>query len=465
MPTLSDYQEYALERLLRNPRNVEQRKYGLFDEQGVGKTAPTIMAMWEQRNDYGDMPWLVTAPSYLLGNWARELKLWLPEAKVVVANHEERSRRSEQLNENAHFILTGYHTWNRLKVGGEVRFHPQFNKRRWQGLTFDEAHRLRGRNSDWTKRLFQLQNVDSKNKDAWYWFLTGTPIVRDAGDVWPFLHLCNRPVYRSYWNYVRSVCFTDVTPWEEVIGDVRDPVAFQNIMQRYSLRRLAKSIPQLADLEHSEKTIWVDLPPSVSQALQRAKKTYVMSHPDMDDKAYESGGALMIDLLRMSTKPPTQANPKIETLIDWLRNEAPNERVGIGVWFRASAQEVKERLEKAFKGRRVLLITGDTKARLRDQYVQEYTNTPNAILIGTIAAIKEGLNLQAGRNCVFLEQSDLEDENAQFVARFKRRGQRQLVRVVKIFANGPDAWKDKAVRKRAISVRKAMLEEFLSEPL
>src|SRR6185436_3866381 len=128
--------------------------------------------------------------------------------------------------------------------------------------------RLRGRNSKWTQNLYKVQNADAKSKDSRFWFLTGTPIVRDVGDVYPFLHLMDRQIFSSYHKFVGNYAHLEYTPWETLVGDVLDPERFQWLMSQYSIRRLQSQIPSLAGLETIDEDVWVDLPPSVLKTLK-----------------------------------------------------------------------------------------------------------------------------------------------------------------------------------------------------
>jgi len=451
MPSLSDYQVVARDRLLARNR------YGVFDEMGVGKTAPAILAAAE-RAGHG-VPVLVTVPAYLAYNWEREFAKWLPSAQVVSALGE-RPQREAAFNSNADFVITPYHSWNRIEPKkGPVRSYPILQKRKWAGLLFDESHRLRGMNSNWTKRITQLQNVENKNRDNAFWFLTGTPLVRDAGDVWTFLHLMDRQLYKSYWNFVERVCHVAITPWERIIGKVRDPEEFSAIMARYSIRRLAKDIPELADLEHVENDVWLNLPPVVLKAMRKAKRDYIFEHPDIESIEYDSGGALVQSLLQLSSDPPGSENPKMKAFGDYLREEVPYTRVGVATWYRNTAYLAAKVAEGT--RRPVVLFTGDMKESQKRQALQTYDSNDRTIIVGTIAAMKEGLNLQAGSNCCFLEESDLPEDNSQFIGRFKRRGQSEKVHVTRFLMDGPEAIKHRHILKREAYIREAMIADIL----
>lgn len=68
-------------------------------------------------------------------------------------------------------------------------------------------------------------------------------------------------------------------------------------------------------------------------------------------------------------------------------------------------------------------IDGESSERERAVSLRRYNDYGDTVLIGTIAALETGLNLQAGSQAVFLEQHWLSTSNDQAVARLFRRGQ------------------------------------------
>lgn len=452
---LDDYQIPAFEALLSN-----EGSFGLFDEQGVGKTPPSIMASLELKG-----PTLVTAPAYLLPTWERTIKMFAPHATVsstFLANGAD--ERTRLLAQEVDFVLTSYHSWAAFAGRGQLKY-PALAKRGWSNYVFDESQRLRGRNSLWTQQVFKVRNVDSRNRHVPMWHLTGTPLVRDAGDIWPFLYLCSRDEFRSYWSFVEEMCYVTDTPWERVVGHVRNPEIFARTMRRFSMRRLLKDIPQLSSLEsidEPEGGITVPLPKSVYALMREAKKNWRIEL-EGEVREFETGGALVQMLRQLTTTPPTQENPKVDALLDLLSET--NERVVIFCWYRQSVETVRSRIAKRWPKRKVVTFTGDTSARNKDLALQEYDKTDDCVLIATISALKEGANLQAGRRVIFLEHSDLPSENEQCVSRLKRRGQTQTVLVTHLTAaNSPDTvvMRNAAARKQGIE--RAMLDDMLEIP-
>ena len=455
---LDDYQERPYELL------VNRKRFGLFDEMGVGKTPPTVRAVCHVR-DNAKRPTIITVPGYAMQNWVNEFAKWAPDVNVGVCwQRFERDRRQHVLESSAYdVILINYHMW---------QTYPVLTRQPWHGFVWDECHRMRGRNNAWTKQAFKLQNADNKNRDSRFWFLTGSPIVRDAGDLWPFLHMQDRPMFNSYWEFVNTVCETTVNPWYTEVGKVRNPDRFSRMMARYSIRRLCADIPQLAHLTSVEQNYWIDLPESVMSALRQAKREYILQHDDYTTYEADGVGALIAKMAQWCSVPPTKENPKLDALKELL-NDAPNERVIVWCWYTRTAEAVRKMLAgdptSRKKRRTVAMITGDSSDTARSAALRTYDNEQDTVLIATIAAVSESVNLQAGRKAIFLEESNLPSENEQAIRRQKRRGQNHPVQVVRLLARGPKSYVVDAARRalletRGRDVKAALIREILSNP-
>ena len=458
MVKLDDYQVESKDYLLSRQTAL------LFDEYGVGKTFPAIFAAWELMASVGK-PTLVTAPAYLLAQWEKAIHECFPQAVVSVVNGNGFEARRNQLANPADFVLTSYHTWSTVeKRNGAILWgkYKDLSQRKWAVYIFDEAHRMRGRNSIWTKQVFKLRNADAKNQSVPIWLLTGTPMVRDGGDVWPYLYLVDRAQYRSYWTFVERWCDLEITPWDKKVGPVRNPAKFSEMLSRYALRRAQTDIPELAKLEQINLTIPVELPTSVTKSIALAKKQYRLEHPDLDTPiAFEAAGALYVAMRQLTTTPPTKANPKVEALMDYLEDHQARQIVY--VWFRQSANTVLEAIQKKYPKRTVRVFTGDVSPKNKQEAIDAYWENEDCILIATVSALKEGANLQAGNEVVFLERSDLPGENAQAIARVKRRGQTHPVTVTDIYAvKSPDTVTSETAQVRALDIRQA-IRSWLSE--
>lgn len=449
MKRLDDYQVVARDYLLG-----DEKFSALFDEAGVGKTGPAIVAGYEKWKETGYAV-LVTAPAYLLSNWEMEIRSFAPGATCVVADGAGQKKRTDSLSEEKTFVLTSYNNWSaRDKSGGWT--YPILHERKWGALIYDEAHRLRGRNSLCTRHVRELRKRRNPNLDTPLWCLTGTPVVNNPGDLFPLLQLWEPRLFRSYWRFVKEWCYVTETPWSTEPGVLRKGFEdeFRDLLRQFSLRRTLEDIPSLATLEERHTEHYVELPASVRKTIAKAKKEYRLEHPDLDNTEFVAGGgALYAKLRQIATVPPTVAKPKIQFVREYLQDHTRH--VVIYCWYRNSARTVAAELTKL--GRPVTLISGDVPTGNRKALVDQWNQTADGVLVATISALKEGISLVSASDVLFLEHSELPADQGQCVSRLKRRGQKRLVNVHHVYARGtPDMAIRRAVINRETSIRAAL---------
>jgi hypothetical protein len=429
---------------------------------GVGKTPVIVKAVTTRMKETG-LPALVTVPAYLIPQWIGEVQKFAPGTRVFTMDADGWDKRNTALQTGAMagaLILTSYHNWT-AKPPKDYKF----GKLRWACIAFDEAHRLRGRNSLWTKAVYALDNSDSKNKSVPMWFATGTPLVRDGGDVYPFLHLCDRQVHSSYWRHVETWCHIEETPWDRKVGKLKSKTDFYQMLSRYSSRRV-----QTDQSEPVFNDVPVLMPKSVRQMIIKAKKEFVFEHPDMSDPVvFESAGAVWNKVWELTSMPPTATNPKMDALVDLLSGELTKERVIVAAWHRSVANAALARIQKlrseVRKGNRpVALFTGDVSTKEKLRAIDLYNACADGIIVCTIEALKEGANLQAGHHIVFLQESILPGPNEQLIGRQLRRGQTSTVIVHRIFTKQSiDVAIHKTATDTALDINEAMLQ-YLTHP-
>jgi SNF2 family DNA or RNA helicase len=451
---LSDYQDTSRTFL------VERTFAGLFDVPGVGKTPPTVVAAADKVTDTG-RPAVITAPAYLLDNWEVEISRFAPGAKVIKANGSGYEARLTALDSDADFILTSYNnwsaTWPKKHPEAGKRQYEILSTRRWATCVFDESHRLRGKDSQTTKHVWQLRRARATNLSTPVWCLSGTPIVNNPGDLYPLLHVWDRKRFSSYRRFVEYYCYIIKNQWSEQVGQLRNGMEeeFQALLGEFSLRRTLQDVPSLATLEQRDRDYIVNLPASVRKTFTQARKEYIIEHPDLEGSEFVNGGGALYSRLRqLSTNPPTAEKPKIDFVLDFLQDRFGP--VVVYVWYKDSARAVAEGLKKS--KRPVTVVTGDVPTNKRSGLVNEWNNQKNGILVATISSLKEGISLVHASDVVFLEHSPLPADQEQCVARLKRRGQTNLVNVHNVFAKGtPDIAIRRSLNERDLGLKRALV--------
>lgn len=181
--TIRPYQAEALDFL------VAHEKAALFDDPGLGKTMQSLLAM-RDLEPRGKL--LVVTTGDALGVWRDEATLWLDEEVGMFAGPKP---SLEELNRPHGIVITNYH-----RLAKVLAMHHN-----WDGLIFDESQTLRNRNTDTLfksiRPFFDNQRYGLSKVPAF--FLSATPIVKSAGDLWPILHLIDKRRWNAYWPFVQ----------------------------------------------------------------------------------------------------------------------------------------------------------------------------------------------------------------------------------------------------------------------
>lgn len=475
--TLRHYQQDAVQSLLAHNRWI------LGDTPGLGKTFPAILAAQEK---YPTQPKLVVAPAYLLKQWAAAIRLCVGDDAPIVIR---RAATDDFPFDQNVWVLCSYHaflavlprtTGGRLKDDGTytplrtlMPTHGVLLSCPWGAVIFDEAHRLRGRKSIWTKNSIHL-NTQSM------WMLTGSPIVNNPGDLWPLLHLIDRKTFTSYWRFVNRWCVTETNPWTTVVLGIQPEkeLEFHNMLESYMLRRtLAAVIAEEIRLT-GEQPVWtkepvtyhvpVDMTPTMKRTHERARRDWFIEHPDLDSPIdIESAGALLTKLRQLTAGYTHEdgvytslgaENPKIQATRDLVTDH--NEPVVVFCWFKHTAFLVAEAIRA--EGRPVWEVTGARPGKLREQDIEAWNAVPNGVIVATIEALQEGANLQHSSMVIFVEHGYLPTVIFdQCIGRVRRMGQTELVRVYHLTCSESIdilVWKRLQERKHVIT--RALLDDL-----
>jgi SNF2 family DNA or RNA helicase len=308
------------------------------------------------------------------------------------------------------------------------RCEKELNEINWTSVIADEAHKLKGPMSQWTRAAWWLA------RGAAYRFaLTGTPIANSLDDLWSVLHFLDATAWPSRVKFIERYASVSWNPWGglDVIGiKPQTRTEFFKAFDPIFLRR-----PKQAVLAH--------LPPKVYERryctmVAKQKKAYKQM-ADQQIAELETGtlaattgltkalrqsqfAAAYAELLETGTVQLTEPSCKLDTLMEVLE-EAGDQQV---VVFAESAQLLRlaaTRLEKEkiSYGR----VMGDNVGISRDRDIEEFQMGRLRVLLVTIKAGGEGLTLLAPI-AVFLQRPFSVLESKQAEDRLHRPGAEQF---------------------------------------
>jgi len=173
--TLRDYQRSGLDWL----HFLRTQGLGgiLADDMGLGKTVQTIAMMEAARAAAPAMaPFLIVAPTSVVGNWARECAAFAPElgVRVVTATRARRATSIADLADGAHVVVTSYALF-RLE-------QEQYADVVWSGLVLDEAQQIKNPSS----RGYRAARALSV---PFTLVITGTPMENNLLELWALMSL------------------------------------------------------------------------------------------------------------------------------------------------------------------------------------------------------------------------------------------------------------------------------------
>ena len=448
MPTPYDHQKTGSDILARNAC------WGLFDEQGLGKTITSILAAKKA----GLRRILLVVPAVVLWNWEHEFGIWgdpLLTRRVLQTGRDQISADDDVV-----FVSHGLFWRDAI--------FSQLCAIAWDLLVIDEMHCFKSPFAMRTKRLL-LTSPSLLSASRYVWCLTGTPVPNNAADIWSFLYglfperitdpRTKRPMH--FEAFRQRYCVLRPSAWGFVPVGNRNVSELREKLQGTFLRRLKRDeLPNLPPLRF--ETVVLDSPdlpeileqldPSFTRQIQR-----VRAKIDNDDAYDESSWEALrkhsdLGLLRRLT-----GAAKVAPLVKLLREELRTNAIDKLVIFAHHKDTVKGYADK-LQGFGVETITGAASTKRRAETVQRFqTQASPRVVVCNILAAGTGITLTAATEVVFAEMDFCPGNNAQAADRVHRIGQTKRTRV-RVFTLRGTA--DEAVT--SILLRKvAMIRELL----
>ena len=420
----------------------------LADDMGLGKTVQTLALLAHARaKDPSAPPFLVVAPSSVLGVWRAEAERFTPSLKVAVVDRTARARGTEvsAATLGADLVVTSYTV---LRIDA-----AEFTEMEFQGLVLDEAQFVKNRRS-------RSHQVASDIRAPFRLAITGTPMENTLEDLWSILALAAPGLFPS-------------------------PIAFR---QRYTAPIESGEHPERMDelrsrvrpflLRRTKELVAKDLPPKHEQVLtvtlseqhralydsvlqRERKKVLGLIDEDLDRNRFIVFRSLT--LLRMMALDPSivdaeahgdVASSKLEALFDRLDEVVDGHRVLLFSQFTSHLRHVADELD--MRGIGYAYLDGSTKDR--DAVVTAFREGDAPVFLISLKAGGFGLTLTEADYVFLLDPWWNPAAENQAVDRAHRIGQDRTVMVYRMVAE--DTIEEKVL---ALQQRKAELFTALTE--
>ena len=429
---------------------LKQHRLGgiLADDMGLGKTVQVLallaqaIAEHEQRADNtGFAPFLVVAPTSVVGNWAQEAARFVPGAKVVtITESTSKSGKSiAELVQGAHLVLTSYALF-RLDEDGYTEFgnHVPENAEKstsphagWGALILDEAQFVKNTK---TRAWKVARALNAQVKLA----ITGTPMENNLMELWALLAIVADGLFPS------ARMFRDLYARPAESGE--DPQVIEKLRRRVRPLMLRRTKDVVAADLPEKNDVRVNVPLTTAHRhiydmhLQRERQKVLGLLDDMDKNRFTIFQSLT--LLRRLALDATLIDPdeyagvasaKLEYLVEHLPSLlGDGHRVLVFSQFTGYLRTIAERLQA--EGIDYLYLDGTT--RNRPQVLKDFAEGAAPVFLISLKAGGFGLNLTEADHCFIMDPWWNPAAEQQAVDRIHRLGQERDVHVYRLVAEG-----------------------------
>lgn len=394
---LRDYQIEGFRWLVQHPRSI------LADEKRLGKTIMVGELLAEGQLQDGWDNVLIIGKGILGYTWKHELESKF-DVPVLVCGDDPPEHLSDGGGAGCLFI-----NYDKLRL---ERWKKALLARTWDAVIVDEAHRVVGPGAERSKTLKKLARQARRIH-----FLTGSPMPQGSpASMWLWLHCCDPKAFPGRWDFLRQHCWMEATPWGWKIGPSKDPAAFARMIHPWMLRRTEADVR--AELPDADPPQLIPHPLSATQKVMysQMRREWLISWerlgmPDRLDLEARNT-AQRFSLMRKAVLSPAlldsgaEPGAKVEACLALVEEALDAGRqVVVFTWHRAFANllAAKIALKDHPQWTPVGVITGAVPSREQASIATRFQAGELTALVGTIAAMGEGITLDAGSVVIFAE--------------------------------------------------------------
>jgi SNF2-related domain/Helicase conserved C-terminal domain len=319
----------------------------------------------------------------------------------------------------------------------------------WDMILADEAHRLKNRDTQWTKNIKKLK---AKNKHI----MTGTGFVNNPAEIWSLLNFLDRGRWSSYWAFRNYFCdqVIDTRGFRTIRGLFPHRVEeFRKLRQslgpRHTMQTVHKGISKPiesvheVDLNPTQRRMYLDIKstlqtldqkgetlqsPNVLSQLNRLRQISVAT-PDVKQRAFDVKQNRIVFSIQL-----IEPSSKLDEVMDILSElDEPNQKVVIFSNFKDPIELLKTRFDKAAISY-VHMEESHSEQKRYHLWHDVFPNTSTKVFLSTLDLGGESINLSCAQYLIFLDRSWSPAKMNQAIGRVYRPGQKNVLEVIYINA-------------------------------
>ncbi len=416
--TLRPYQKIGYNYL----KTLEYLGFGgiLADEMGLGKTLQVITYILSNKGKKS----LVIVPTSLIYNWKEEFSKFAPSIKIAVINGDKKSREEIiKKKENFDVIIT---TYNLLKIDLEF-----YKKQSFHTVILDEAQYIKNPNSQNAKAVKDI-NGDIK------FALSGTPIENSLMELWSIFDFI-MPTYLYDENKFSVRYHKRLKEGPEVLEELNKLIA--PFILRRKKKDVVKELPKklekklLVSLNDKQKNVYKTYANHALELIENKVKNDEFRSSKIEILAYITKLRQICLDPSLVSKDYTYGSGKIEALIELLQQSIEGgHKVLVFSQFTSALKNIQKRLR--IEDMSFSYLDGSVKAEKRMEMVEDFNNGDNSIFLISLKAGGTGLNLTSADIVIHFDPWWNPAVEDQATDRAHRIGQKNVVQVIKLIAEG-----------------------------
>ncbi len=365
------------------------REFGLgailADDMGLGKTVQTIAHLLvEYAAGRLDRPALIIAPTSVTGNWAREIRRFAPDLRLVLLSGAGRAKLFAQIR-RVHVVITSYALLTR---DADTLLSHDYHL-----VVLDEAQTIKNAATQ-KARLARMLNARHRL------CLTGTPMENHLGELWSQFEF----LLPGYLGDRRQFARVFRRPVERDGNELRRQALVRRIAP-FLLRRTKQEVaPELPAKTEIEQIValhggQLELYENIRLAMQRRVQAL------LQDKGLQKGRIEILDailklrqaccdprLVKLSQAAGVTESAKLTLLLEMVPELVEEgRRILIFSQFTSMLSLIEQALEDAGVG--WIKLTGQT--RHRDRVIERFQTGAVPVFLLSLKAGGVGINLTA----------------------------------------------------------------------
>lgn len=322
---------------------------------------------------------------------------------------------------------------------------------KWDAIIVDEAHRMKNRETQWTRNIKQLEKSLGH-------VMTGTGFINDPSEIWSLLNFLDRARFSSYWKFREHFCEEeDFTGFRKVVGiNPENRGEFRELRKNLGPRRTMAEVhpdidepiftPLEIELNPTQRRMYNEIKkqlraldqqgepihsPNVLSQLQRLRQICVAT-PEKVRDYFDPKTDRRVQEIRL-VEPSSKLDALMEVIDGLQWDEEEKQQLVVFSNFKDPLELARVRFERAGISY-IWMQEKDNEATRYQKWHDVFPQKKHRVFMCTLQLGSESINLSPAQHAVFLDRSWSPKDNNQGVGRLYRPGQTGQTNIIHINA-------------------------------